>query len=158
MSQRRYPKKLRKWRSLAAGDARLLLEAAVFLAIARAAVLLIPFRFLAGLVDRAPVQPARDPNPALNCTIGWAVATAARNVPWRAACLPCALAAKAMLSRRGYRAVLHFGVGRDETGALVAHAWLEAGGTIVVGGGGAQAVTPLARFGDAFRRLTTADG
>jgi len=38
-----------------------------------------------------------------------------------------------MLARRGIGSVLNYGVGRDERGALVAHAWIEAGGIALTG-------------------------
>jgi hypothetical protein len=76
-----------------------------------------------------------------------AVTVAARNVPWNAVCLPQAMAAKAMLARRGQGSALHLGAGKAEAGGFMAHAWLVAGGEIVIGEAGAQAVTPLTRFG-----------
>jgi hypothetical protein len=41
--------------------------------------------------------------------IGWAVTTGARHVPFRAVCLPQALAARMMLKRRRVPSVIHFG-------------------------------------------------
>lgn len=49
-------------------------------------------------------------------------------------CLPEALAGRLMLSRRGYDAELHIGVRRDDQGELTAHAWLQSGTCIVIGG------------------------
>ena len=71
---------------------------------------------------------------------------AARNVPWNAVCLPQAMAAKAMLARRGQGSSLHLGTAMAEDG-LAAHAWLVAGDEIVVGEDGLPDMTPLARFG-----------
>ena len=76
-----------------------------------------------------------------------AVTMAARNVPWNAVCLPQAMAAKAMLARRGCGSSFHLGADFDAQGKLIAHAWLVAGGTVVVGAAGIADVTPLARFG-----------
>jgi hypothetical protein len=76
-----------------------------------------------------------------------AVTVAARNVPWNAVCLPQALAAKVMLARRGCGSSLHLGSDFDTQGKLIAHAWLVAGGRVVVGEAGTARVTPLARFG-----------
>jgi hypothetical protein len=61
-----------------------------------------------------------------------AVRRASRRVPWRAECLVQALTARSMLERRGIASTLSLGV-RKTAGALEAHAWLEAGGRIVVG-------------------------
>jgi hypothetical protein len=76
-----------------------------------------------------------------------AITTAARNVPWNAVCLPQAMAAQAMLARRGCGSSLRLGAGFDAEGKLVAHAWLVVGSTVVVGAAGMAGVTPLARFG-----------
>ena len=78
--------------------------------------------------------------------VGQAVTIAARNVPWNAVCLPQAMAAKAMLARRGQGSALHLGAARAGDG-LTAHAWLVAGGEVVVGEAGIAEVAPLARFG-----------
>lgn len=65
--------------------------------------------------------------------IGWAVTRAARHVPFGAVCLPQAMAAKAMLARRGIGSVMHFGTTRGEKLSLAAHAWLDAAGVEVTG-------------------------
>jgi hypothetical protein len=65
--------------------------------------------------------------------IGWAVTRAARYVPFKAACLPQAVAARITLRRRGVASVLHFGVGKGQDKPLDAHAWLDAAGVEVTG-------------------------
>jgi len=76
-----------------------------------------------------------------------AVTMAAANVPWNSVCLPQAMAAKALLARRGHGSACVLGAGTDASGTLVSHAWLVSGGRIVVGAAGARGLTPLARFG-----------
>ena len=70
---------------------------------------------------------------AIATRVGWAVTRAARHVPFGAVCLPQAMAAKAMLARRGISSVMHFGTMRGETLSLAAHAWLDAAGVEVTG-------------------------
>jgi transglutaminase-like putative cysteine protease len=65
--------------------------------------------------------------------IGWAVRAAAPWMPFRAVCLEQAIAARAMLRRRGIPSALHLGAGPDESHDLAAHAWLDAGGAKVTG-------------------------
>lgn len=65
--------------------------------------------------------------------VGWAVTRAARHVPFGAVCLPQAMAARAMLARRGIASVMHFGTMRGESLSLAAHAWLDAAGVEVTG-------------------------
>jgi hypothetical protein len=62
-----------------------------------------------------------------------AVQTAGRWVP-EATCLAQALAAQTLLARHGYPSHLHIGVGRDERGKFVAHAWLEWQIVVIIGG------------------------
>ena len=65
----------------------------------------------------------------------------------QAACLPRALAAQAMLRRRGVASRLCLGVAREGE-ALSAHAWLELGqDNIVVGEAQAPRFTRLMEFG-----------
>ena len=124
---------------------RLLVEAALFLALARLAILVIPFRRIVPWLERSPDSPQRDA--ATIATVRQAVEIASRNVPWNAVCLPQAMACKAMLARRGQGSALHIGAAMGDGGGLMAHAWLVAGGEIVVGEDESGNVTPLARFG-----------
>jgi hypothetical protein len=73
------------------------------------------------------------PSQELARRIGRAVAIAARNVPWRADCLPQAIAARMLLRRHGLPSTLHIGVTRDEAKGLTGHAWLTCGETVVTG-------------------------
>ncbi|HYW14877.1 MAG TPA: lasso peptide biosynthesis B2 protein [Allosphingosinicella sp.] len=65
--------------------------------------------------------------------VGWAVSRIAVYFPKSAMCLAQALAARAMLNRRGIASILHVGVARSEAARFEAHAWLEAGGVEVTG-------------------------
>jgi hypothetical protein len=65
--------------------------------------------------------------------VSWAVTCAARYVPFKAVCLPQAMAARAMLKRRGIASVMHFGAARGQTRPLDSHAWLDAAGVEVTG-------------------------
>jgi hypothetical protein len=119
-------------------------EAVLFLGLARLALLIVPFGRIAPWLRRSPDFGPHDGQTLL--AVGDAVTIAARNVPWNAVCLPQAMAAKAMLARRGQGSALHLGAARAGSG-LTAHAWLVAGGEVVVGEAGIADVAPLARFG-----------
>ena len=58
---------------------------------------------------------------------------AARYVPFKAVCLPQAMAARVMLKRRGVESVMHFGAAKGTEKPLDAHAWLDAAGVEVTG-------------------------
>ena len=82
-----------------------------------------------------------DPTPGEVDRIGWAVRSAARFVPG-ATCLPQALAAEAILRRRGHPADLRLGVTRGDHG-VEAHAWVESYGRVIVGDGDLDRFEPL---------------
>jgi hypothetical protein len=141
----RLRRKARTFVGLSAADRLLVGEAVVALGLARLVVIALPFRLTARWLDRTPGAIGCDEKLLLR--VRMAVTAAARNVPWNAVCLPQAMAAKAMLARRGCGSRFHLGAGFDTHGELIAHAWLTAGGTVVVGSAGIASVTPIAQFG-----------
>ena len=138
-------RKLGLLRGMRGAQLLLLVEAALFLALARLAILVIPFRRIVPWLERSPDEPQRDA--VQIATVRQAVEIAARNVPWNAVCLPQAMACKAMLARRGQGSALHIGAAKGTREELMAHAWLVAGGEIVIGEDDSSRMTPLARFG-----------
>src|SRR5450432_3590526 len=114
---------MNKARALTMNDAALLLCAGSTVACVRLALWLVPF----GMVRRMTAWLGRRRNAnGENLSarqICRAVMIASRFVP-RATCLTQALAAEALLSRRGFTGTLCLGVKRDSVG-FGAHAWLE---------------------------------
>ncbi|HEX4275646.1 MAG TPA: lasso peptide biosynthesis B2 protein [Bryobacteraceae bacterium] len=135
----------RGWRRLSAVEWLLVGEAVLFLALARLVVAAVSFRHVAGWLCHMPETATCDESRVL--AVRAAIARAAIRVPWDARCLPQALAAKAMLAHRGCGSSLHLGARFDAAAQMKAHAWLVAGGTIVVGRVGMQGITPVAHFG-----------
>ncbi|HTZ03503.1 MAG TPA: lasso peptide biosynthesis B2 protein [Xanthobacteraceae bacterium] len=136
---------------------RLLLpEAVAFLLAARLALIFIPFPVLARRLGSfvppsdARVAHARAPAPGdtveIAEAVGWAVTRAARYVPFKAVCLPQAMAAQVMLRRRGVNSVMHFGAGRGTDKPIDAHAWLDAAGVEVTGYPVAEGFAEIACF------------
>jgi hypothetical protein len=121
----------------------LLAEAVACLLAARLALIFIPFPRLAQRLGT--FVPPSDPRVAqaanavpqdqtqLAEDIGWAVTRAARYVPFKAVCLPQAMAARVMLKRRCVKSVMHFGAAKGTEKPLDAHAWLDAAGVEVTG-------------------------
>ena len=132
---------LRRIARLPAAKVLLALEAASWLLLARAALLLVPFprigRYLGTL--QAPTQPAPGTeagDPDLARQVRWAVNATADRSPLEMVCLPRALAAWQMLHRRGVASRLHFGAPlRPDThsGQFETHAWLTSSGVEVTG-------------------------
>jgi hypothetical protein len=137
-------RKLRFFRQMTGRQRLLVMEAGLFLGLSRLLLIALPFGRIAPWLQRGPDSGAGDAATVL--AVRQAVTVAARNVPWNAVCLPQAMAAKAMLARRGQGSALHLGAAMAG-GRLSAHAWLVAGGEIVVGEAGMPDMTPLARFG-----------
>jgi hypothetical protein len=111
----------------------LIAEAGLALAAAAAVVRLLPFRRAIrfgsasspGASAAVPVEVMR--------RIERSVEQAAARVPWRTVCLQKGLALQWMLRRRGVDALLHYGIGKDEAGALCAHVWVSAGPVMLIG-------------------------
>lgn len=114
-------------------DERLRQHALLWVGAVRLGLTLLPLRTLRGLLERASAAEAPPPLPASPAAVGAAVRAAARGVP-SAHCLVEALAAEAMLRRRGVPAQLHLGVRRDGE-RIGGHAWLETDGEVIVGAG-----------------------
>jgi len=120
-------------------------EAAVMIILARLAVRVIPPARIFSWADRPPRRINRFAGDEANW-IAWAVETAAVK-PWiNALCLPRALAAHAMLRRRGIASRLCLGVARKESG-LAAHAWVEVGKQKINIGSTEAGYVRLAEFG-----------
>ena len=121
-------------------------EAALTLVAARLAVRFVPAARIVAWASRTPRRINRF-SPEMVGWVQWAVDTVGNKSWMHAACLPRALAAQAMLRRRGIASRLCLGVAR-EGGALSAHAWIELGHEVVVGGGTEQLrFTRLVSFG-----------
>jgi len=131
-----------RFRSLPPSDRGLFLIALMALASVRLGLRLTTFRRLRDSVGRiARPRGSPDPTPGEADRIGWAVGSAARFLP-DATCLPQALAAEAILRRRGHPADLRLGVTRDANG-VEAHAWVESYGRVIVGDGELERFEPL---------------
>jgi hypothetical protein len=77
--------------------------------------------------------------------IGWAIRKAASHVPG-ATCLTQALAARLLLARHHHASQLYVGVARKAGGGMDAHAWVEAEGRVIVGGGSLERFTRMPDF------------
>ena len=137
-----------RWRSLSGQRRRLLAEAFVMLCLARAALVFLPMR----QVFRWLEQPSQDGGTSVSSatdtsrtteSIRWAVLTTARYGPFSFVCFPQALAAHAMLRRRGVRSVMHYGVRRAADRTLRAHTWLEVDHHMLLGGETAMLFAPI---------------
>jgi hypothetical protein len=123
-----------KFLCLGKGDQWLLLKAWVLVGAVRQSLWVLPFSGTSRLRQWLcrPVSRA-EPNPVGAEKLAWAVAVASRFVPGARHCLTQAIAAHTLLVRRGYPAEIHFGVRRQKSADLIAHAWVECDGKVLVG-------------------------
>ena len=114
-------------------DKLLLGEALLVIVSVRLGLWVLRYGRMRRIVESRKPGPSRDLVASLR-RVCWAIKYASSVVPG-ASCLTQALAALAMMRRRGIEGDLRFGV-RQKAGAkrLDAHAWVEIDGVVVVGG------------------------
>lgn len=120
-------------------------EAAVMLVIAQSAVRCLPASWLLAWATRAPARINRFSQDEVGW-VAWSVEKMAGKHWMKALCLARALAAQAMLRRRGIASRLCLGVapGAEQ---FAAHAWLELAHEIVIGAAEAPRFQRLVEFG-----------
>lgn len=84
-------------------------------------------------------------NLKLAVRVGNRVARVTTKAPWETKCLCRAWTAQYLLKKRHVHSTMYLGVGKDETGKMVAHAWLRCGQVFVTGGNGSE-YTTVAKF------------
>ncbi len=135
-----------------------LVEAVLLLLASRAALSIIPFRWLEPFFS-IPVTGSEvrgEERSRARDGISRTIALAGRRLPVSTACFARALAATVMLRRAGIGSTLVYGVSRDARNALCGHVWVEADGVAVVGGDEAEGYAALARYPSGDARATGA--
>lgn len=137
----------------------LAVEASLCLAFARIVTLMAPrfyTRWLGNLEPSLgdcatrPVTAADDPATLRAARISHVVERVAQRMPFRAKCLQSAIAARLMLTRRGYAPVVYLGVAAKREHRTdsdrAAHSWVAVSGVIVCGAAEVEACRPVGRF------------
>jgi hypothetical protein len=140
-----------KWRRRTGLERWMLIEAFLLLGAARAALIILPFKWLAATLGRHMEEAGKEMKPsASSCArmVGQAVCAVANYTPWKSVCLPQAVAAKWMLQRRRIAGTLYLGVAKDgsKPQELAAHAWLRCGSLILTGRDGHRRFTVVSKF------------
>ncbi len=136
---------------LSDGDRWLVLEAAFWLGIARLAILILPFRWIAPFLGKHMAESPQSMEPNFGDfaeRASWAVQTAGRHLPWECKCLTQAIAGKGMFKLRRIPSTLYLGLGKDGGEKLKAHAWLRSGDVIITGGVGMNLFTIVSSFAE----------
>jgi hypothetical protein len=114
----------------------LLIEATLFLGMARIRIAYQPFSKIAptlGLyMKETDIELIADHRQTL-FQIRSALHIASRHTPWDSKCLARAIAGMRMLERRSISSTLYLGTSKDESGKLIAHAWLRSGAQYITG-------------------------
>lgn len=123
----------------------------LLLGIARLAILVVPFRRLAGLLGTncgntqiCPLVNKRQRY--LAWKLGLLVRRVADRTPWESKCLAQALVTAPLLYLMRVPYVLYLGVAKEDTKELRAHAWVRSGPCMVTGGAGTPEFTVVATF------------
>jgi hypothetical protein len=132
-----------RWRTLPASRRWLLVEAFATLLAARSSLVLLPVRWIFRWLESPPRHPTASDGSEIVEEIRWAVLTVARYGPLSFVCFPQALAAHAMLRRRGIRSIMHYGVRRSADRQMRAHTWLEVDHRMLLGGESAMLFAPI---------------
>ena len=140
---------IRKFLRLPIAERHQLLEIAILLILVSWSLRVFSFqkvsRSLKALVTTGPLFVPADH--MRSDRIAWAVGAASARIPF-AACLSSALVLQALLERSGQPARVCFGVSKDLTEQLSAHAWVEDNRAVPVGRGRRGSFVPLVRFSD----------
>lgn len=132
-----------------AADKALYIEATFWLGISRIAILILPFRWIAPFLGQhmaSSDENDENGNKETTISVSRAILTMSRHLPWECKCLVQAISGKMMLGRRKIPSTLYLGVGKEENGDLNAHAWLRAGDSIILGGGGLERFAVVSTF------------
>lgn len=78
--------------------------------------------------------------------ISQAIHLASKYTLWKSQCLVKAIAAMKMLERRKIDSTLYLGTAKEESGKLIAHAWLRSGPFYITGAEGMERFTVVSKF------------
>ena len=139
---------LRKLCAKPASRRILLVEALMYLLLARCVLVFLSFRQLSWLLNlKVRKHEVREAvRQLLRKEVSWAVNTVAECLPVKMVCFPRGIAAQAMLRRRGIKSTLYYGVSKLPDRGLVAHVWVKDGSDGVVGHANAKLYTVIMSY------------
>jgi hypothetical protein len=126
----------------------LFLEAFIYLGWARL-VICLPFSKIApslGACMHETSYTLSQTNKALLDHVSHAISVVSRHTFWESKCLVRAIAGMKMLERRHIESTLYLGTCKDETGKMIAHAWLRSGPCYITGADVMDGFTVVGKF------------
>jgi hypothetical protein len=140
--------KIRKFLSLDTKTMFLFVEAFFYLGLARI-LISVPFSKVApslGVPMEETTIELHDGEKAVLIKIHDAIQITSKHTFWESKCLVRAIAALKMLERRQIESTLYLGTGRDESGEMIAHAWLRNGTYYITGAEGMERFAVVGKF------------
>ncbi|MCL6571517.1 MAG: lasso peptide biosynthesis B2 protein [Bacillus sp. (in: Bacteria)] len=126
----------------------LFLEAFIYLGFARM-LKMIPFSKVAPFLGDRMEETAftyKHLNKEVLNHVSYAIEIMSRYTFWESQCLVKAIAGMKMLERRQIESTLYLGVAKDESGKLIAHAWLRSGSFYISGSEGMERFAVIGKF------------
>ncbi len=127
----------------------LLLEASLYLGWARI-LIYRPFSKVAPSLGAAMQETSNTPpsptNKVVIRDVSNAIGIMSKYTFWESKCLVRAIAGMKMLTRRQIECTLYLGTAKDESGKMIAHAWLQSGPYYVTGKEGMEKFTVVGKF------------
>lgn len=145
----RFWKKIRKFAAMPGYKKLLILEAVYYLGWARI-LKALPFAKVAPSLGTPMLETGMELDTSkeeLIRDISRAVRLTARHTWWESKCLVMAIAGMKMLERRGIESTLYMGTAKDNSGKMIAHAWLRSGPFYLTGYEVMRAFTVVGKFG-----------
>ncbi|MEC0228010.1 lasso peptide biosynthesis B2 protein [Paenibacillus alba] len=109
----------------------------------------VPFSKVAptlGVKMEETPQEKQDRNRTELIRIQDAIQLISQHTPWESKCLVKAIAASKMLAKRRIASTLYLGTARDESGQMIAHAWLRSGPYYITGAEGMEKFAVIGKF------------
>ncbi|MGJ9459029.1 lasso peptide biosynthesis B2 protein [Oceanobacillus sp. CF4.6] len=141
-------KKIKLFLSFSKQTKKLLVESYFYLAWARI-LKLVPFSKIVPSLGQQMAETTLDVNPENRGTladISQSIYLTSRYTFWESECLVKAMAAMKMLEKRQIESTLYLGTAKDESGKLIAHAWLRSGPFYITGKEGMERFTVVRKF------------
>lgn len=130
-------------------DKLLFLEAVLLDFFFRILIITFPLKYYAFLLGKQGIKSSDDEDLLIDDRIKSVLRAskrAFRESLWDSVCFDKALTVKRMLKRRGVHTTIYFGLMKDETNMLKAHAWLRYGKYIITGRAGMEKFTVVSFF------------
>lgn len=146
-------KKIRTFFSLDIKMMLLLIEAFIYLGWARILKFIAFSKIAPTLGDHMNETPLsyNQSNKIVLMNISESLHIMSRHTFWESQCLVRAIAGMKMLERRQLESTLYLGTAKDETGKMIAHAWLRSGPFYITGAEEMKKFTVVGKFAKRIR-------